>query len=38
LDALGITGEQIIDIGILVGTDFNPDGFERIGPKLPLND
>jgi len=36
LDALGITGEQIIDIGILVGTDFNPDGFERIGPKTAL--
>ena len=36
LDALGITGEQIIDIGILIGTDFNPDGFERIGPKTAL--
>ena len=36
LDALGITGEQIIDIGILIGTDFNPDGFERIGPKTGL--
>jgi len=36
LNALGITGEQIIDIGILVGTDFNPDGFERIGPKTAL--
>ena len=36
LDALGITGEQIIDIGILVGTDFTPDGFERIGPKTAL--
>jgi len=36
LDALGITGEQIIDIGILVGTDFNPDGFERIGSKTAL--
>jgi len=36
LDTLGITGEQIIDIGILVGTDFNPDGFERIGPKTAL--
>jgi len=37
LDALGITGEQIIDIGILVGTDFNPDGYERIGSKTALN-
>ena len=36
LDELGITGKQIIDIGILVGTDFNPDGFERIGPKTAL--
>ena len=36
LDFLGITGKQIIDIGILIGTDFNPDGFERIGPKTAL--
>ena len=36
LDFLGITKEQIVDIGILVGTDFNPDGFERIGPKTAL--
>ncbi len=35
-DALGITHEQIVDIGILVGTDFNPRGFERIGPKTAL--
>ena len=25
-----------MDIGILIGTDFNPDGFERIGPKTAL--
>ena len=36
MDLLGITNEQIVDIGILVGTDFNPDGFERIGPKTAL--
>ena len=36
LDTLGITREQIIDVGILVGTDFNPDGFERIGSKTAL--
>jgi len=36
LEALGITVEQIIDIGILIGTDFNPDGFDRIGPKTAL--
>lgn len=33
---LGITREQLVDIGILIGTDFNPDGFERIGPKTAL--
>jgi flap endonuclease-1 len=30
---LGLTREALIDIGILVGTDYNPDGFEGIGPK-----
>ena len=33
---LGITQEQLIDVGILIGTDFNPDGFERIGPKTAI--
>jgi flap endonuclease-1 len=33
---LGITREQLIDVGILIGTDFNPDGFERIGPKTAI--
>ncbi len=36
LNDLGITREQIVDIGIMIGTDFNPDGFERIGPKTAL--
>jgi flap endonuclease-1 len=36
LDTLGITREQLVDIGILIGTDFNPDGFERVGPKTAL--
>jgi flap endonuclease-1 len=36
LTELGITREQLVDIGILIGTDFNPDGFERIGPKTAL--
>ena len=36
LDELGITREQLIDVGILIGTDFNPDGFERIGPKTAI--
>lgn len=33
---LGVTAEQLVDIGILIGTDFNPDGFDRIGPKTAL--
>ena len=36
MEALGITREQLIDVGILIGTDFNPDGFERIGPKTAI--
>jgi flap endonuclease-1 len=31
-----ITYEQLIDIGILIGTDFNPDGVKGIGPKTAL--
>ena len=33
LEELKLTKEQLVDIGILIGTDFNPDGFERVGPK-----
>ncbi|MBA0908328.1 MAG: flap endonuclease-1 [Nitrosarchaeum sp.] len=36
IDALGVSREQLVDIGILIGTDFNPNGFERIGPKTAL--
>lgn len=36
LDDLRITREELIDVGILIGTDFNPSGFERIGPKTAL--
>jgi len=36
LEVLGITREQLIDVGILIGTDFNPDGFERVGPKTAI--
>ena len=36
LAELGVTRAQLVDIGILIGTDFNPDGFERIGPKTAL--
>jgi flap endonuclease-1 len=32
----GITREQLIDVGILLGTDFNPDGFAGIGPATAL--
>jgi len=28
LDALGLTREELIDVGILIGTDFNPNGFD----------
>ncbi len=28
--------EQLIDVGILIGTDFNPDGIEGVGPKTAL--
>ncbi|MEM1581016.1 MAG: flap endonuclease-1 [Candidatus Bathyarchaeia archaeon] len=36
LKELGITREQLIDIGILIGTDFNPEGVKGIGPKSAL--
>ena len=32
----GITHEQLVDVGILIGTDFNPDGVEGLGPKTAL--
>jgi flap endonuclease-1 len=35
LKGLAITREQLIDLGILVGTDFNP-GIHGIGPKTGL--
>ena len=28
-----LTHQQLVDVGILIGTDFNPDGFSGIGPK-----
>jgi len=31
-----ITYEQIIDIGMLIGTDFNPEGIKGLGPKTAL--
>jgi flap endonuclease-1 len=36
LDALEITREQLVELGILVGTDFN-SGVKGIGPKKALN-
>src|SRR3990172_3930152 len=36
LAELKLNKEQLVDVGILIGTDFNPNGFERIGPKTAL--
>ena len=33
---LGLTREQLVDVGILVGTDYNPDGVKGVGPKTAL--
>ncbi len=33
LRSLGVSREQLIDIAILIGTDYNPGGVEGIGPK-----
>ncbi len=37
LTKLNIIQEQLIVIGILVGTDFNPGGVKGIGPKKALS-
>ena len=31
-----INREQLVDIAILIGTDYNPNGFTRIGPKTAI--
>ena len=36
LKELEITHEQLVDVAILVGTDFNPNGVKGIGPKTAL--
>jgi flap endonuclease-1 len=36
LKELGIIREQLVDVGILLGTDFNPEGVKGIGPKTAL--
>lgn len=36
LTELAINREQLVDLGILIGTDFNPEGVKGIGPKTAL--
>ena len=36
LELHGITREQLVDVGIMIGTDFNPTGIPRIGPKTGI--
>jgi flap endonuclease-1 len=36
LDECGLTYEQLIDMGILIGTDYNPVGIKGLGPKTAL--
>ncbi|UCD07760.1 MAG: flap endonuclease-1 [Candidatus Aenigmatarchaeota archaeon] len=36
LSSLGINHDQLITLGILVGTDYNPGGIKGIGPKTAL--
>jgi len=36
LAATGLTRVQLVDFAILLGTDFNPDGFEGVGPATAL--
>jgi flap endonuclease-1 len=36
LSELGIDHDQLITLGILVGTDYNPGGIKGIGPKTAL--
>lgn len=36
LKALNISQDQLIDIGLLIGTDYNPEGIRGIGPKTAL--
>ena len=36
LSELSLTREQLVDLGILIGTDFNPKGIKGVGPKTAL--
>ncbi len=36
LSSLSLSREQLIDIAILLGTDYNPEGVKGVGPKTAL--
>ncbi len=36
LEECGINYAQLVDVGILIGTDYNPDGIKGLGPKTAL--
>lgn len=36
LKQTGLTRRQLIEVAILIGTDYNPEGFPGIGPKTAL--
>lgn len=36
LESHDISREQLVDVGIMIGTDFNPSGIPRIGPKTAI--
>jgi len=36
LEELSLTREQLVDVSILIGTDFDPDGVKGIGPKTAV--
>jgi flap endonuclease-1 len=36
LNETGLNLEQLVDVGIMIGTDFNPGGIPRIGSKTAL--
>jgi len=37
LNELHISHKQMVDVGILVGTDYNPEGVKGVGPKKALD-
>ncbi len=37
LKNLGVTREQLVEIGIFIGTDYNPKGVAGLGPKKALD-